>query len=304
MSIEYTNLKLNKFLTSDKAKLYYYKRRSKCEKRGTVLIILGWNQIANGWSPVLNSNKLLKKYYDVWILVMRSFNKNEIVYGNSIARYARDVYEFIKCKNLKDVIYVGHSMGTSILWQMISLYGEKLFKGYGIIDQGPILLQNPTWNETQNKEFGAIFTPDQGPSGLFSVTDGIKQSQENADQIKDVFIRTMFTEKFKQEYPEIVTKTIQGAQNYYYFSSGEILYDHICKNWIDDILNKIIKKPALLIGGIVSIVPYQSIIYQTQYYKNKKVHIFTEEQGGSHNMFIENPQLFNQYLNDFLKYIN
>ena len=78
---------------------------------------------------------------------------------------------------------------------------------------------------------------------------------------------------------------------HYIIIRDEILYDHI---------NKGIQKPTLLIGGLVSIIPWQTIVYQQQFYCQSQVRIFTEEQGGSHNMFMENPFLFNDYLNCFL----
>ena len=80
---------------------------------------------------------------------------------------------------------------------------------------------------------------------------------------------------------------------------NEVLFNHVCNNY-EQILTKGIKKPALLIGGEVSIFPWQAIVYQKKFYKTATVKIFKADQGGSHSMYIENYSLFNKYVNNFL----
>jgi hypothetical protein len=51
----------------------------------------------------------------------------------------------------------------------------------------------------------------------------------------------------------------------------------------------------------VSTVPFQTVEFQKDYYEIPTVKIFEENEGGSHSMYLENYELFNKTLNDFLK---
>lgn len=86
---------------------------------------------------------------------------------------------------------------------------------------------------------------------------------------------------------------------YGYNSTSNILFSNLTNNWINILLNKKIKIPTYLFGGLNSVVPYQSIIYQKQYYTNSKIHIFKNDKS-SHFAFMENYELFNKLINDFI----
>jgi hypothetical protein len=51
----------------------------------------------------------------------------------------------------------------------------------------------------------------------------------------------------------------------------------------------------------VSTVPFQTVEFQKDYYEIPTVKIFEENESGSHSMYLENYELFNKTLNDFLK---
>lgn len=298
--IQWTNYTYSEFETSDGAILYYYSQPAKNAAKGNILLLPGWTGSPNVFSPLINGNSNLTDNYNLYLLTQRGYNLQPQNNGNDIARYAADTKEFIEAKKLTDLITITHSMGCSTLWYFIGLYGEDFFKGYVFIDQGPILYKNPKNTDEENLAYGSIFDSAQ----LFGITNTlIYEDKSVGDALKIGFYSTMFTPEFKLTKPEIMEDVYAGITNYNNISSGQVLFNHVCINQENDVLLKGINKPSLLIGGTYSIVPYQSVIYEKQFFKNSELHIFDREQGGSHFMFVENAPLTNTYINDFfLKY--
>jgi pimeloyl-ACP methyl ester carboxylesterase len=294
-SFPWANLPLQKFKTSDNATLFYYKRCAKCECKGTLLFLMGWTQGPNNWSPVLLTNNYIIKYYDVYVLTMRGYNNFNNNFNNYIARYSQDVVEFINCNKITKITPITHSMGCSVIWYLIGLYGEKLFNSYIFVDQPIQVLVNPAYTPEKNLQLGSIFTTD----ALFGFYNGCAVGPNESTVIRTAFEQSCFTPEFIAQQPEIYAKAVEGMLKYNYKVVNEVLFNHACNNY-DQVLSKGLHKPALLIGGRVSIVPWQTVVNQKKFYKNATVKIFEANQGGSHSMYLENYSLFNKYVNKFL----
>jgi pimeloyl-ACP methyl ester carboxylesterase len=226
---------------------------------------------------------------------MRGFkNLEEDNFNNNVARYAEDVVEFIKSKKLKKITAVGHSMGASIFSYVISLYGEKYFDAYVFIDQPLQVLKNPDKFGGDLDKYGSTLSSDE----LFSMynTDTAGKSTEKRSALQQTWV----TSQFIGANPNTYIKILAGTLGYNYKVANEILFNHVCNNY-EQILKNKVKKPALLIGGKVSTVPYETVKFQEKYYEIPTVKIFEENEGGSHSMYLENYELFNKTLNDFLK---
>lgn len=293
----YADLPLNEFRTSDGATCFYYERKaSKCYcSKGTLLFLLGWSQGPNNWSPVLLTNEYVKKNYDVYVFVMRGYNQIPDLTNNHISRYSTDVKEFIEAQRLSKLITVTHSMGCAILWYLISLYGEKYFDGYVVVDQPLEILVNPAYSSERNLELGSIFTTD----ALFNFYNTSAIGPAESAAVRGGFEASCFTEQFIKQEPEIYAKVVDDALNYQYQVVNYVIFNHACNDYLD-VCSKGFKRPALLIGGKVSIVPWPTVVYQKQFYDDATVKIFEADQGGSHSMYFQNYSLFNQYLNEFL----
>ncbi len=294
----WADLPLKEFITEDGATCFFYERKASnclCVK-GTLLFLLGWSQGPNNWSPVLLTNEYIKKHYNVYVFVMRGYNQIPDVTNNFLARYSQDVKEFIKSHNLRNLITVTHSMGCAIIWYLIGLYGEKYFDGYVFVDQPVQILVNPAYTQVRNLELGSIFTTD----ALFGFYNTSALGPIESDAARSGFEQSCFTPGFIQNEPETYAKALAGTLNYQYQAVNEVIFNHACNNY-EQVLARGIKKPSLLIGGRVSIVPWQTMEYQKKFHiPGTKVKIFEADQGGSHSMYIENYSLFNQYLNEFL----
>jgi pimeloyl-ACP methyl ester carboxylesterase len=206
------------------------------------------------------------------------------------------VVEFIKSKKLKRVTAVGHSMGASIFSYVISLCGEKYFDAYVFIDQPLQVLKNPDKYGTDLDNYGSTLSSDD----LFSIYNTSGESASKSAEKRSALQQTLFTPQFIAANPNTYIKILAGTLGYNYKVANEILLDHVCNNYEQIIKNKA-KKPALLIGGKVSTVPFQTVEFQEDFYEIPTVKIFEENEGGSHSMYLENYELFNKTLNDFLK---
>lgn len=299
MKFPWKDLPLIKYKTSDNANLFFYRRKAKNKSKGTLLFLCGWSQGPNNWSPCLLTNEYVKEHYNVYVLVMRGYKNIEDNFSNNISRYAKDVVEFIHSKKLNKITAVGHSMGSSIFWNVLSLYGEKFFDSYVFIDQPLQVLKNPDKFINELNDMGSIFSSND----LFSFYNSSAESSSKSAENRGSFEQKCFSPEFIAKYPNIYIKCLAGVYGYNYKVANEILFDHVLNNY-DQIFKSFpnkLQNPVLLIGGKASIVPYQTLDYQKQYYITPTVKIFEIDEGGSHSMYLENYELFNNTLNDFLK---
>jgi hypothetical protein len=279
LKILWKELPLKEFKSSDNATLFYYKKSSKSKPIGTLLFLCGWSQGPSNWSPALLTNTYVKENYDVYIIVMRGYKNIEDNFNNNIARYAKDVVEFIKSKKLKKVTAVAHAMGCSIL-----------------IDNSLLVIQNPDWYDTEKKDNGCFFKPDD----FFSFYNTCAKSAIESAGKRRSFEEQCFTPEFIAANPNLFIKIKSGTLNYNFKVANEILYDYAFTNNVQNLKNGI-KKPALLIGGEASFINYQVIEKQKEFFELPTIKIFKGNEGGSNSMYIENPPLFNTTVNSFLK---
>ena len=275
------------------SEVYYYEQLPTEKEEGIIIIIPGWSYIADAWSTVLLTNPLLQKHYRTFIVLNRGYN-DKYFKNSTVEQMSRDIYDFIKIKNLDNVTLLGHSIGCAYIWNMIALFGEHRFKNYIIVDESSVLLKNSS-NDKLKTEF-AVYDK----ASLSKAVALLNGNKKKADNYKTSFTKKLFTKSFNKNHPEIIKKVEMGT----FVFNNKVLAD-ILENAVNNMnmeklfTTKKIMKPALLIGGKESIVSFESIQYQTRFYEKSTVYIFTK--GSSHSMFIENYKTFNKIINKFLK---
>ena len=80
--------------------------------------------------------------------------------------------------------------------------------------------------------------------------------------------------------------------------AATLLYNHSTNDWRDLIPR--LDAPTLVVGGRVSVVPWQSQVWINEQIKGSRLEIFEEEDGGNHFMFIEGHDKFNDIVADFV----
>ncbi len=82
-------------------------------------------------------------------------------------------------------------------------------------------------------------------------------------------------------------------------AAAKLYFNNICQDF-RDVIRKI-NRPTLWITGKASLHPWQSHQWLQNQVPASQLEIFEAEEGGSHFVFIENPEKFNVVVTQFLK---
>lgn len=119
------------FITNDNVEIYY-----EVSGQGSPLFMLpGWTCTTGFWK---HNVKELSKHFQVICMDMRGHGESEkVMHSHRISRYAMDVKNLLDHLDVKDVTVLGWSMGASILWSYIELFGNHRLAGLICVDQSP-----------------------------------------------------------------------------------------------------------------------------------------------------------------------
>ena len=256
--------------------------------RGKPLVLIpGWSQTAAQFRRQLDG---LSDRYRVIAIDMRGHgDSDKPAHGYRIQRLAQDVRQALVAMDLQDVTILGHSMGCSVLWCYVDLFGAERVSKFVFCDEPPMLTSDPTWRAQQAEDAGAIFTPEAvtqtmnalaGPDGVATTTG---------------FVGGMVTSKMP---PETLQWMIAENLKLPRAHAATLLYNHCHQDWRDVFAR--IDVPTLFIGGRVSLVPWKSVAWAASQVKGARLEIFEEAEGGQHFMFEENPAKFNRIVAEFI----
>ena len=108
------------FKTNDNVEIYY-----EVKGEGRPLFLLpGWTCTTKFWKYNIDE---LAKSCKVIAMDMRGHGESEkVMHSHRISRYAMDVKNLLDHLDLEDVTVLGWSMGASILWSYIELFGNHI----------------------------------------------------------------------------------------------------------------------------------------------------------------------------------
>jgi pimeloyl-ACP methyl ester carboxylesterase len=252
-----------------------------------LVMIPGWSQTAEQFKNQING---LSDKYRVIAVDMRSHGKSEKTSrGMRISRLSKDLFDLILTLDLKNIILLGHSMGCSVIWSYIDLFGTDRIAKFVFVDQSAFLTSNPNWDEQDKQNYGSLFD-DKGvveTTNTLSGPDGVKKTYN--------LINSMVTSAISdKDKAWIIAKNLEMPRK----QAADLFYNHFHQDWRNIIQN--ITLPTLVIGGRVSLIPWKSQEWIANQIKGAKLEIFEEHDGGQHFMFIEGPQKFNQIVTDFI----
>ncbi len=253
-----------------------------------LIMIPGWSQSAAEYRRNIEE---LAKTRRVIALDMRSHGDSpNAASGHRIQRLAKDLRETIKALNLDKVDVLGHSMGSSVIWSYLDLYGEDRLRRLVIVDQAPMVAALPGWDEDSKKRFGCLLPDVQSVAGF---SDAIRAT-ETTDGTMGI-LKGMFTAAL----PEDDLRWIAGENlKMPRAAAADLLFDHCLSDWRDTIMQT--RLPSLVIGGRKSIFTPESQEWIASVNPNARVSIYEEDEGGGHFMFFENPRRFNAEVSSFL----
>jgi non-heme chloroperoxidase len=256
--------------------------------RGTPLVLVpGWSQTAAQFRHQLEG---LSDRYRVIALDMRGHgDSDKPAHGYRIQRLAKDLHDALRALDVQGATILGHSMGCSVLWCYVDLFGAERISKFVFCDEPPFLTSNPAWSAQEAENAGAIFTPEAvtqtmnalaGPDGVATTTG---------------FVGGMVTQAMP---PSTLAWMVEQNLKLPRGHSAALIYNHCHQDWRDVFAR--IDVPCLFIGGRVSLVPWKSVAWAASQVKGSRLEIFEEAEGGAHFMFEENPVKFNRLLAEFI----
>jgi non-heme chloroperoxidase len=283
---DFPALQINSFKTRDGASLRYWEAG-----KGTPLVFLpGWS--ANG-AEYINVMYLLARHYRVIVLDPRNQGlSDKVEYGNRIARYAMDLRELNEHLNLESADYCGWSMGVSVLWSYIDLFGSDGIRKAVFVDQPVSIVAHADWSEQERRDAGA-FMP--SPDALIEALQAPVPEDPDPET-------TNFVARFRlrdspyfansEGFAESVIRNDPTAMM-------RVMYDHGSNDWRDVLRHKIRMPVAIFTGEYSANVPSQR--WEHAVIPGSKLYVYTKAEQGDHFLMFKNPFKFTQELREFLE---
>lgn len=253
-----------------------------------LIMIPGWSQSAAEYGRNIDE---LAKGRRVIALDMRSHGESsKSAGGHRIQRLAKDLAEVIEALDLSNVDVLGHSMGSSIIWSYLDLFGPARLRKLVIVDQAPMVAALPGWSGEDKRRYGCLLHDIQSVAGFCDTVRATSSVDGTMAILKGMFTAGIAEPDLRW----IATENLKMARG----AAADLLFDHCLNDWRDVI--EATRLPSLVIGGRKSIFSAESQEWIASVNPNAKASIFEEEEGGSHFMFFENPRRFNAEVAGFL----
>ena len=254
-----------------------------------LLLVPGWSQTAAMFAPQLEG---LSDAFRVIAVDMRGHGDSDKPdHGYRISRLAADLHELMQGLELEEVALGGHSMGSSVIWSYWEQFDDDMLGSILIIDQAPACVAMPGWSEDEAAEAGTVFAP-QALWDMAAALAGPEGTEATEGMVRGAFFTPAYAEAHAEE---VLAENLKMPRPY----AARLLIDHCSKDWRDVIPR--IDVPAIVFGGEASLFTPASQRWIAEAIPGAEAHIFGADEGGSHFMFLENPEKFNELVRAFLQ---
>lgn len=282
---EFKGLQINRFRTNDGVELAYWEAGS-----GKPLIFIpGWS--ANG-AEYINVMYLLSKKYHVYVLDPRNQGLSQkVAYGGRVARFGADLNDFVAHLGLSSADFCGWSMGASVLWSYIDLYGVSKIRKVAFVDEPISIYSHADWTERERLDAGAITSSAERMVAAF--TSGAPTNELYVRS--QAFARAQLTdapafvnsESFARS---VIRNDVKALQL--------VLFDHAMSDWRDVVQRKITVPAAIFTGVHSDSLAAQRWLHDV--IPNSELHVYSDEEQGDHFLAFKNPFKFTKDLSAFL----
>jgi non-heme chloroperoxidase len=269
------------FTTNDGCRLHYIEAGT-----GRPLVMIpGWAQSAAEYKYQFDG---LSDSHKVIAIDMRGHGESDKPdHGYHIHRLSKDVHEFLTAKELTEVTLLGHSMGCEVIWGYWELFGSDRLGKIILIDQSAMPLTNPNWSEQERLDAGSFVNHD----GLFELINGV--NGPDGPQFRREFMSRNFSSNFsRDELNWVIAENLKMPGDY----AARLLLNAVTTDWRDIIPQ--INIPTLVVS---SMGIRASRRWTAAMIPGATLAGFEITEGGSHFMFMENPEKFNQVAKDFIE---
>lgn len=283
---EFPDLQVNHFTTRDGVRLAYWE----AGKGRPLVFIPGWS--ANG-AEYINVLYLLRQHYHVYVLDPRNQGLSQHVeFGGRISRFAVDLKEFAEHAGLQSADYCGWSMGASVLWSYIDLFGTKGIRKAIFVDEPISIYAHADWSEQERLDAGGMTTSPERMVATF--TSGAPTNS--------LVVDTKAMERFMaKDSPSFVNSQSFAAHFIKNDAAamGRVLFDHATNDWRDVIRHKIDVPIAIFTGEYSSNLPSQR--WMQSAISGSTLYVYSKAEQGDHFLMFKNPLKFTADLRSFLE---
>ena len=187
--------------------------------------------------------------------------------------------------------YLGWSMGASVLWSRIDLYGTQGMRKLVVVDEPISIYAHADWSEQERLEAGgmtssiermvATFTTGAPASRL--VVD-LKAMERYALRDSPAFVNAL-------SFANTVIRNDPKAL-------GRVLFDHAANDWRDVVRHKIRIPTAIFTGEQSHNLPSQR--WMKQQIPGSQLYVYSTAEQGDHFLMQKNPKRFTEDLRAFL----
>lgn len=283
---DFQGLQINSFTTSDDVRISYWE----AGEGEPLVFVPGWS--ANG-AEYINVMYLLSRDYHVYVMDPRNQGLSQRVeHGGRISRFSMDLKELSDHLKLEKANYAGWSMGASVLWGYIDLFGTSRIDKAVFIDEPISIYSHVDWSEQERLDAGGTTTsPERMVDGFTGgkplnalVTDLVPW--ERAPLMDSPYYENSasFAQHFIKNDPKAV---------------GRVLFNHIVNDWRDVIQHKIDVPVAIFSGEYSNNLPSQRWIHKTV--PQSQLFVYSKAEQGDHFLMFKNPVKFTSDLRAFLE---
>lgn len=282
---DFKGLQVSSFTTSDGVNIAYWE----AGKGEPLIFVPGWS--ANG-AEYINVMYLLSQYYHVYVMDPRNQGLSQRVeYGGRISRFAMDLKELSTHLELEKANYAGWSMGASVLWSYIDLFGTAGINKAIFVDEPISIYSHVDWSEQERLDAGGTTTsPERMVEGFTGgaplnalVTDMLPWQRATLRDSPYYVNSQEFAQTFIKNDPQAIKR---------------VLFDHITNDWRDVIQHKVDIPVAIFSGECSNNLPSQRWMQKTL--PRAALYVYSKEEQGDHFLMFKNPVKFTSDLRKFL----
>lgn len=253
-----------------------------------VVLLHGWSQSQATFDRLL---PLLRPEQRVITYDMRNHGiSGRTDNGARVAALAADLDQLLTHLDIERAHLLGHSMGASVLWSYLELFGPERFRSLIIVDQPIACTVLPWLDPADAAQFGAIL--DYEGAAAFARA----MLSADAESARLEFLTSMLTKDIDpQDLRWLYAQNLLLPMPW----GARLLLDHVMQDWRD--VPPRIPVPTLVIGGEVSHVAPASQSWTAARTPNAELRVLKRAEGGAHFAFFESPRDFADILQDFLK---
>jgi non-heme chloroperoxidase len=209
--------------------------------------------------------------------------------GYRVHRLAADLEELLRRRALDRVDLLAHSMGASVAYAYLDLFGPERISSLVLVDQMPRALREPGWTDEQAEEAGSTMDA----AGLFEFLAGLGAA--DGERLRRDFLQDVTSDGIDAE--------LLGwmAEQNTCFPRGhgaELIFNNAVQDWRDLIPG--IRLPSLVVAGDSVNVPLRSQRWIQERIAGSELAVIRGHSGGTHFPFLESPAEFNDRVSGFL----